>query len=387
LEDEGYWYAELSIGRVEMDSSSQRIHIDLNVRLNGRVTIDWIRFEGAASLSDAYILRSIRFNPGHTATRAELNRIRSRLQALEDLSQVSEPTLISDSGRDGLLFTVSPAPSTRSDVLIGYADREVIGQASLSVRHLLKEGSRMDVRFHRLRAYQNRLDVNAGFGLVSGGFHLFQQDSTFFTRAVTLGADAALSDDLTLGVWFEQQSTTLGVIVPGLDLEEGTRRMSGLRAGWTSMTGSRASLRAGTGRLNGRPVTMSAADWSLIWRPERRFHAAVLGSAAALVSDRIPIDHLYRFGGATSFRGYREEEIQSSRYAWSELEGRFRLDTSSYAFAFAGGATTPDSPIRINSGIGFSIPTRLGPLRFTYAASSQRGWMNGVVHVSLSSAE
>lgn len=387
LDDHGYWYAELSLGRVVIDSVEQRIHIDLHVRLNGQVTIDWIRFEGASGLSETYLLRAIQFIPGRIATRAELDRIRNRLLALDDLDQVSEPRLISETGRDGLLFDLTPSSRYRSDVLIGYADREVVGQISLQLRHLLKEGSRLDVRFHRLQAYQNRLDLTAGWGPASLGFRLYQQDSTFFTRSFRLGTDVRFSDDLMLGAWFEQQRTTLGVVVPGLDVEEGTRRMTGVRAGWRSHSGSRASVSAGTGRLNGRAVSSTSSEWSMLWRPEQRLHAAFLGEAAVLVSDRIPIDHLYRFGGATSFRGYREDEIQVTRFAWSELEGRFRLDSSAYAFAFAGSAVTPDSALRFNTGFGFSTPTRLGPLRFTYAASSERGWLNGVVHVSLSNGE
>ena len=97
-----------------------------------------------------------------------------------------------------------------------------------------------------------------------------------------------------------------------------------------------------------------------------------------MISDRIPIDQQYRFGGATSFRGYREDEIQVPGFAWNELEARFRLDSNAYAFGFVGAASTSDSAILGNAGLGFSTPTRLGPLRFTYAASSQRGWLQGV---------
>jgi outer membrane protein assembly factor BamA len=387
LEDQGYWYAELSVIRADVDSSNHRIHIDLAVTLNGLVRVDWIRFEGSSPLTESYLLRAIGFRSGSPATRAELERLRGRLSALEDLDAVSEPRLISESGRDGLQFDVVPSTRHRSDVLIGYADKEVIGQVSLHVRHLVLEGSRLDVRFHRVKAYQNRMDLSIGAGPASAGFHLYQQDSTFFTRALRLAGDLRATDDLRFGLWIEQQTTVLGVPVSGSDLEEGTRRMTGVRAIWQSFSGSRASLSAGAGRLNGRSVTTTNADWALLWRPARRFHAAILGEAAVMISDRIPIDQQYRFGGATSFRGYREDEIQVPGFAWNELEARFRLDSSAYAFGFVGAASTSDSALLGNAGLGFSTPTRLGPLRFTYAASSQRGWLQGVVHVSLSNGE
>lgn len=387
LEDLGYWYAEVSVRRAVVDSTAQRIHIDLAVALNGVVLIDWIRFEGASPLSDSFLLRAIGFRSGRPATRTELRRLRNVLSGLEDLNTVSEPRLISEAGRDGLVFNVVPSSRHRSDVLIGVAEREVIGQVSLQLRHLIMEGSRLDVRFHRVKAFQNRMDVSIGAGPASAGFRLYQQDSTFFTRALTLRGDMRATEDLRLGLWFEQQTTVIGVPVPDSDLEEGTRRMTGVRVGWESMSGSRAALSAGSGRLNARSVTTSTVDWSILWRPQQRFHAALLGEAAVMVSDRIPIDQQFRFGGATSFRGYREDEIQVPRYIWSELEARFRLDSRAYAFGFIGGAAIPESTARGNAGIGFSTPTRLGPLRFTYAASSQRGFLHGVVHVSLSNGQ
>jgi outer membrane protein assembly factor BamA len=96
-------------------------------------------------------------------------------------------------------------------------------------------------------------------------------------------------------------------------------------------------------------------------------------------------DNQYRFGGALSFRGYREDELQAQRFAWTELESRYRLDAETYAFLFAGAASTSTRYSLFNGGIGFSYDTRLGPLRFTYAGSSDRGILQGVVHFSLSS--
>jgi hypothetical protein len=269
-------------------------------------------------------------------------------------------------------------------VLIGYADGEVIGQVDLRLRHIVAPGSRFDVRFHRLKAYQNRLNLDAGYGFASGSFRLFQQDSTYFTRAWMLGADVDVTPYQSVGAYVEQQTTTLGITVPGVDAEAGSRLMTGLRYAWQSPLGSQWRVSSGVGRRGGRPVQTAQSDWMLRMRTDQRLNWAWMGSAAAMIADRIPFDDLYRFGGATSFRGYREDELQASTFAWSELESRFMLDSQSYAFVFAGSAVVTESPLLFNAGLGFSTPTRLGPLRFTYAGSSQRGFLQGVVHVSLS---
>lgn len=384
LDEQGYWYSELNLGRVEIDSTSNRIHIDLNVRLNSLVRIEFLRLEGAGDLPEPYLLAALRFTSGRVATLDELNRLRTRLLASGDLSEVSEPRLISADGGDGVLFEVKRASRHRSDVLIGYADGEVIGQVDLRLRHLISPGSRFDVRFHRLKAYQNRLNLDAGYGFASGSFRLFQQDSTYFTRAWMLGADVDVTLYQSVGAYVEQQTTILGITVPGVDAEAGSRLMTGLRYAWQSPRGNQWRVSSGVGRRDGRPVQAAQSDWMLRMHTDHRWNWAWLGSAAAMIADRIPFDDLYRFGGATSFRGYREDELQASRFAWTELESRFMLDSQSYAFVFAGSAGMTESSLLFNAGIGFSTPTRLGPLRFTYAGSSQRGLLQGVVHVSLS---
>lgn len=384
LDYQGYWYSELHIERVELDSTSYRVHIDLRVTLNEQVHVQFIRFEGVDTLPESYYLGALRFTPGRIATLDELNQLRDRLLALDDVTDVSEPRLITEDGKDGLMFTLRPSSRHRSDVIIGYANRQVVGQVALHLRHLLIPGTRLDVRFHRLQPYQNRLDLEVGASFASGTFRLFQQDSTFLTRSWMVGADWPLTSELSLGAWIEQQSTSLGVIVPGLDVEEGTRSVAGLRMGWRPMAGRYVTVSSGAGRRNGIPVQLATARWSGMLRPEERIHWVFSGSAAVMLSERIPIDNLYRFGGATSFRGYREDELQASRYVWTELESRYMLDSNSYAFLFAGSAALPASSVLFNSGFGFSLPTRLGPLRFTYAGSSRHGILQGVVHVSLS---
>ena len=384
LDEQGYWYSEIVLDRVDIDSTASRIHIDVRVRLNDVVRIGFLRFEGLGDLPDTYVTSKIRFQPGRVATLDDLNLLRTRLLSSGEFADVSEPRLISEDGMDGLLFEVRRISRSRSDVLIGYADGEVIGQVALALRHVIAPGSRFDVRFHRMKAYQNRLDLDAGFGFASGSFRLFQQDSTYFTRAWMVGADVNISLDQSIGAYMEQQTTTLGITVPGVDAEAGTRFMTGLRYTLQSSHGSRWRVSSGVGRRNGRSVQAAHSDWSWHTRTDQRLTWVWMGSAAGMVSERIPFDDLYRFGGATSFRGVREDELQASVFAWNELESRFMLDSQSYAFAFAGGAYVKAQRSILNSGIGFSTPTRLGPLRFTYAASSRRGWLQGVVHVSLS---
>ncbi len=386
LDDSGYWYADISIHRAEIDSASSRIHIDLWIDAKEQVRIGFLKLDGAKIIKEAYVLRVMRFEADIPATRAELERLQSRLQQTGYYRTIDDPRLITIGDADGVLFKVDERSQSRTDVLLGYTRNELIGQVDLQFRHLFSPGSRFDVKFERMQPLQTRLVSEIGYRNLYGGLRLYQQDSTYFSRSWSLGADLNLDASYSLGAWVEQQVTSVGTAPASLGITDGSRLLTGLRMRWNSALGSNAIISAGTGFRDGDRVNTGEIGWMMLCSTSGRIVWAWMGEAGAQVSDvTIAPDNQYRFGGALSFRGYREDELQAQRFIWTELESRYRLDSEAYAFLFAGAATTPIRNSIFNGGIGFSYDTRLGPLRFTYAGSSDRGLLQGVVHFSLSS--
>jgi outer membrane protein insertion porin family len=105
----------------------------------------------------------------------------------------------------------------------------------------------------------------------------------------------------------------------------------------------------------------------------------------------------FRFGGATTLRGYREEQFRGARVAWSNLEYRYLLSRRTRAFVFfdAGyysgfeyaNAESPRPNEVENSvyawGLGARVETPLGIIGVDYGLGKGDPLMNGKVHVSL----
>lgn len=386
LDDTGYWYADISILRAEIDSTTSRIHIDLRINANDQVRIGFLKLDGARRIPESYVLGVMRFESGKPATRDELVRLHGRLQQTGFYQRIDDPRLITIDESDGVLFHVVERSQSRTDVLLGYTQNELIGQVDLQFQHLFSPGSRFDVKFERMQPLQTRLVSEIGYRNLYGGFRLYQQDSTYFSRSWTLGADMILDASYSIGAWVEEQVTAVGTAPASLGITNGSRMSTGLRMRWTSAQGSHAIVTAGTGFREGNRINTGEIGWMFRQPASGRIEWVWMGEAGAQVSSYpVPPDNQYRFGGALSFRGYREDELQDQRFVWTELESRFLLDAETYAFLFVGAASTPSRNHLFNGGIGFSYDTRLGPLRFTYAGSSDRGILQGVVHFSLSS--
>jgi outer membrane protein insertion porin family len=119
--------------------------------------------------------------------------------------------------------------------------------------------------------------------------------------------------------------------------------------------------------------------------------------ALFLESPHYLITDLFRFGGAESFRGFREDQFRGSSVIWGELEGRYMLQQNSYLFLFGAYGyyerprllTEDDELLSFKEsltsfGFGLAFQTQLGIIKFSYAVSPNENLSNGNVHVGIS---
>ncbi len=104
---------------------------------------------------------------------------------------------------------------------------------------------------------------------------------------------------------------------------------------------------------------------------------------------------LFRLGGATTLRGYRENQFQGSRIGWATLEYRLLTGGSSYFYAFVDGGyiAVPDRPLaalspmeltRIGYGAGTRTATALGLITVGLAFGEGDTFRTAKLHVRLS---
>jgi outer membrane protein insertion porin family len=105
----------------------------------------------------------------------------------------------------------------------------------------------------------------------------------------------------------------------------------------------------------------------------------------------------FRFGGATTLRGYREEQFRGSRIAWSNIEYRYLLSHRTRAFVFFdAGYYSGFEYAQVSSpqlgqvednvlawGLGVRVDTPLGIIGVDYGLGQGDALTNGKVHVSL----
>jgi outer membrane protein insertion porin family len=103
---------------------------------------------------------------------------------------------------------------------------------------------------------------------------------------------------------------------------------------------------------------------------------------------------MYRFGGATTLRGYRENQFLGSRIAWTNAEYRFILARHSYFFGFfdTGYYFRPADNVssvpgaesfRYGYGIGIRMDSPLGNIGVSFALGQGDSFSTAKIHIGL----
>jgi outer membrane protein assembly factor BamA len=376
-----------------------------------------------------YLSRITALPDSAIADRRTLRQVRRNLQQSGLFERVDEPGLMLYEGRYYLVHDLRERRTNVLDLLLGYVPDpggggDVAGTGMLRIRNAVWDGSMLFLRFERMSPqvtrFQGEFQQRWMFGVpmsAGGSFRFIQQDSTYQLRNVRFETGYAIGGGLEVfgSVRREASSSNKGPLVPvrvldgtaifgGLGVRADTRDdmlvpTSGfefhieLETGHKRVDDERAPNY--TNRLNYRQQEFYGyiRPYYMLFR--RQVVAPSLNGFIK-VSPEFTESDLFRTGGANSLRGYREDQFLVSRLLWGDLEYRYLLDNTSYAFVFYtnGWYHRPDLVIdkgggdgvtaRIQSGgFGFSYRTPVGQLRFSYAISAEDSFSNGKVHFGL----
>ena len=100
----------------------------------------------------------------------------------------------------------------------------------------------------------------------------------------------------------------------------------------------------------------------------------------AVSGQSVPDGENFRFGGASSLRGYGEEQFTADWMVIHQTELSYALGENIRLYGFVDGALTPAVRQPLALGIGFTQPTAIGTLSLEYAVSRDDRPSQGKIH-------
>lgn len=434
----GYPFAEGRIAELSTAPGNPgRIRIVISVDAREAVLLDHIELPGAIRTRPGFVGRLAGVRPGRPLVDFDPGEIRSLLEGTRYFDEVGEPELqrLGDD-RVAMIIPVRESAPGNFDLVMGYTPETstvrrggLVGNGHLELRNLFGGGRAFDIRLNRLPGRVSTVDVGVSDPMILGlpvgaemSFHGVQQDSTYdqqkyglnVTYGLTrsLAAVAGVSREVTgpgqagLSIRAGEQriprstATFLGAGVQFESLDWPVNPRSGLlletmfERGSKNRTARRVDAEGDTlterTRVRQERLRLEARYFVPVFR---RQVVAVGLDARLLLSDEYDESDLLRFGGATSLRGYNEEQFLGRLAARLLVEVRHQLDRHAYAFVFTdlGYLEVPDTrdlskrrDVLPGFGFGLQFRTPVGLINTTYAFNDSDSPLDGRVHVGLS---
>ncbi|MFP4227242.1 MAG: POTRA domain-containing protein [Salinivenus sp.] len=434
----GHPLAEVRVEQTAIDSTRRsRLRLVLHVDEGPGL---WLKDvepgEGARTHGDL-LAHLAGLTVGDSLTNYDPKAVRERVAQSPLFREVGPPDLrVGPEGGATLRIPVDEAPPGSFDIVLGYLPAsagqsgQFIGSGHLLLEHLFGGGRQVDLTLDRRPGRASVFDLSIADPFVfdvplriEGDFRGEQRDSTFGERRYGGEVGYRFEGGVELVGSLNREVVQPGPV--GAELQGDRQRIAQtrtlfygvgvryetLRRPVNPRRGIRLDIQAEQGQsertLRRRTADGDTTRVSKALRQER-LHATVRtylplfvrqvlvvgADGAVLRSETYDRSDLFRFGGATSLRGYDEDRFLGHVTARGLLEYRLLLDRRSYAYAFGDlgyierpplQEAPPQQSWRPGYGLGVQVQTGIGQVRASYALNPEVATpADGRVHVGLS---
>ncbi|MCF7802735.1 MAG: BamA/TamA family outer membrane protein [Candidatus Marinimicrobia bacterium] len=380
-----------------------------------KIILDTMVVRNSGETQDRIFLREMRIPPGTPYSRTDIRAAQRRLRQFDFVESIASPKLFrSIDGDYGLLWEIRERRANTFNGILGYVPATqsqqgfFTGQLQFDFVNLFGTARQLNIFWDKQNVITQEMAVSytepwiAGYPLNgTAGFRQLVQDSSYIRRHTTLVLDYQLN-----WLWnvFGEVTATEVISTPS------GRALSGIRSyrRYDYTAGVEFStLDDPRNPRSGVFFSNSIAQRngiSGIQDPLRtidfEFQAVRTVNGPHVLSGKltthnivdppssVPVPELYRFGGASSVRGYDESAFLGTAVGWVNLEYRLLFEKGSrivtfydygYRERFIGRRKSSQS--MDSFGFGLRLQTAVGQLGIDYGIPRDGGWQNGRIHV------
>ncbi|MCX8104453.1 MAG: BamA/TamA family outer membrane protein [Ignavibacterium album] len=435
FEENGYPFTKVTIKSVILnkDSVNQKNFavIKLAVEKGNLSRIDKVDIRGNTFTNENVIIRELRISKGEIYSQKRIDEFPKRINRLRFFEPVTTPQYyINSKGEGVLVIEVKEKQTNNFDGIIGYIpgtkENEkgyLTGLINISLRNLFGTGRAAALRWNKFGRNSQELELkylepwlfNFPFNI---GLNLFQriQDTTYVQRkfngeieylatedisaSLILGTESVIPSERTIPVFTVFNSS---IVTTGLNLKIDTRDdpyspTSGLLF-INSYSFSRKTINGPLQFITPSIKTKLdlqriAFDFDIFFNFFARQVLAFSVNGRELRGPSFENSDLFRLGGTSTLRGYREEQFLGSRILWTNFEYRFLLTRRTFAFVFFDtgyylrNAEAERNILKAEDflygyGLGLNLETGLGILAVSFALGQGDSFTDGKIHFGL----
>ncbi len=423
---EGYLLVNVEIQKIDIRFQDGVVDILLVIKEGKPIVLKRIEITGNTNTQSKVILRELGFNKNEILTSRKISKISEKIKRLKYLELTEQPKLtFSPDSSAILLLSVREKNSSQFDGILGFNPKQgnqneyLSGQVKINFENLLGTGRSFRAYWAKQNANTQSLQLNyeepwLGGQPIHGRINLEQtvQDTTFVRRNWQMGLRVFVLEDIAVVAQIGRESVlpdSIGRAVYQLPRSLADRlrlqvSMDNRNHPWnptagllyeTSVDFLKKRIEPLIPGESGQKINFHRLSFDLEFY-QKLFGRNVLmagfhGKLVKMNGFSIPIDELFRLGGASDLRGYRDDQFMGEKIAWANLEYRLLLDRTSRLTMFldlgyierGNNSGTLDKIYKSGYGFGLWTQTDLGIIGFDFALGEGDSFSQGKVHIRL----
>ncbi|GAB4369710.1 MAG: BamA/TamA family outer membrane protein [Calditrichia bacterium] len=431
FENQGYPLCKIITREFALDSlerNIQSIRLILDIDPGPKVRLSGIKLPGESDANRNYLRRLLRFRRGELYQEKRIQRYHQILSREDFIKTANMPRLVL--GKDSLFFLLldfEEATSTALDGIVGYvpppsADVSqkgyFTGLVNLGLRNIFGTGRKLDIFWQKPDRFSEEFRMKYREPFVLGlpfhtgvEMHRMVRDTTYIECEYALAFEIPLNENLQ-GLFrlynrqvFPDSLASLMLRLPhtkavhselGVRWDNRDNKFNPRKGTFLSVLfdyGTQRNVgpqylieqdslirKSGVSRL-----TASLGLYFTLWRNQIyafNLHTVVIGYKG----QKVLLPDMFWFGGATTIRGYREQQFFAERVTWANHEYRFLLGPRSSFFLFTDvGYYFRETPRRqdeflLGYGLGIRFPVPLGIMQVDYGLARGLPFREGKIH-------
>lgn len=432
MEEDGKPLASIKIENIvvkTINPDSAAIIINLKFSNLETIIVNNIVISGLQYTDSSVVIRELAWTYGLTFTPELQKEMVESLNKLRIFKFVKNPEIVEFNGQKNIFIEIIEGQAMAFDGIVGYIpEKEIAGKKEkgyftglldMNFGNLFGSARKLSIHWKKPDALSDEFNLRYKEPWILGvplngiaGFHRRVQDTLFLKQGYDFTLEYPMSYRWQLYARFDQNRTqpdsnaaiSLGITrnthrqyITGITYDNRDFPINPKRGVYCD-----ANFSYGNKKIDG-PVYLLEKDSTI----ERKQDTQVLrlraegylelfkNSVIALklnlallqVTPGKPDDaDLFWFGGAGSFRGYRENQFRSDRFIISSIEYRLLTGQRSRIFAFIDHAyfdNFGENLNRIGYGVGVRMESGLGILAIDYGLASGDPFSQGKIHMGI----
>jgi len=422
LAEKGYPFSKVIANpTIYISDNENKVDLEIDVEAGELIEINNILFRGNKNTNSSFLLNEMQFKKGMKYNKSWFDRRLSYINRLGYISNAEQLGIASDiNGSKTLIVNLEESSANRMRGIIGYvpegsggSDGYLTGSLDFGFGNLFGSGRILKASWNREDKNTEELEIGYEepypFGKkvkVSLGFSQLVQDSSYVKRNSEVGLKIPFSFNLVLfasgarekisvrdfgNKQYELVDHSILILTGGFIYDDRDAQLNPMSGFYyetsVSQTGKKDS---GAKSVSGRKLALKAEYY--IGVTNRSLFALILNAYNSKFDQGVvPFSDMFRVGGATTLRGYRENQFRGASVGWINIEYRFITGKISRLFIFSDIGFISDRVqlgdiSRYSYGAGIRASTALGQIGIDFGIGEGDSFKNGKIHLSLNGA-